>query len=132
MSALPPIATAKADISKPHVRFTAESTDMCDANRHVCFGPEADIVAAGTSLNDEVFACIVGLPRRRILFLAVLRRALRRVSCFCAAIWSARAGVAIAEVRLVLRSSLGRRSHDHSNDESGTYNDKIAHFAAPF
>jgi hypothetical protein len=42
MSALPPIATAKADLAKYRVRFTLES-GTCDAAAHVCYGPIADI-----------------------------------------------------------------------------------------
>jgi hypothetical protein len=38
MSALLPIATAKADF-----RALPPKPDVCGTNRHVCFGPEADI-----------------------------------------------------------------------------------------
>src|SRR5262245_14093878 len=48
MSALPPIATAKAD-----------EADMCGANRHVCFGPKADI-AVSYSIISSARACIDG------------------------------------------------------------------------
>ncbi len=43
MSALPPIATAKADSRAKVMSGLPPKADMCGANRHVCFGPKADI-----------------------------------------------------------------------------------------
>jgi hypothetical protein len=43
MSALPPIATTKADMREWSVCFSA---DMCSATAHVCFGPIADICSS--------------------------------------------------------------------------------------
>ena len=43
MSALPPIATAKADMPQMVMSALPPKADMCSANRHVCFGPIADI-----------------------------------------------------------------------------------------
>jgi len=43
MSALPPIATAKADMPQMIMSALPPKADMCSANRHVCFGPKADI-----------------------------------------------------------------------------------------
>ena len=43
MSALPPIATAKAGSRKEHVRFTPENGGVRCATRDVRFGPKADI-----------------------------------------------------------------------------------------
>ena len=46
MSALPPIATAKADMPQTLMSALHPKADMCGANRHVCFGPKADIQLA--------------------------------------------------------------------------------------
>jgi len=43
MSALPPIATAKADVPQMVMSALAPKADKCGANRHVRFGPIADI-----------------------------------------------------------------------------------------
>jgi hypothetical protein len=43
MSALPPIATAKADIVAMAMSALPPKADMCSATRDVCFGPKADI-----------------------------------------------------------------------------------------
>src|SRR5215468_1868415 len=43
MSALYPIATAKADIRKRSCLLYPRKADMCSARGHVCFGPIADI-----------------------------------------------------------------------------------------
>ena len=39
MSALPPIATAKADMPQMVMSALPPKADMCDATRDVCFGP---------------------------------------------------------------------------------------------
>jgi hypothetical protein len=44
MSALPPIATAKADMPQMVMSALPPKADMCGAIAHVCFGPIADIV----------------------------------------------------------------------------------------
>jgi N12 class adenine-specific DNA methylase len=44
MTALPPIATAKAKFRK--MSALPPKADMCGANRHVCFGPIADMCSA--------------------------------------------------------------------------------------
>jgi hypothetical protein len=43
MSALPPIATAKADMPQMIMSALHPIADMCSALAHVCFGPKADI-----------------------------------------------------------------------------------------
>ena len=43
MSALPPIATAKADFRTRVMSALPPKADMCGATSHVCFGPIADI-----------------------------------------------------------------------------------------
>src|SRR5262245_27732565 len=43
MSALPPIATAKADMPQMVMSALLPKADMCGALVHVCFGPKADI-----------------------------------------------------------------------------------------
>jgi hypothetical protein len=43
MSALPPIATAKADMQQTVMSALYSKADMCGAVPHVCFGPIADI-----------------------------------------------------------------------------------------
>jgi hypothetical protein len=43
LSALPPIATAKADMPHNVMSALPPKADMCGANRHVCFGPKADV-----------------------------------------------------------------------------------------
>src|SRR5262245_44275706 len=43
MSALPPIATAKADFPQTAMSALPPKADMCSALAHVCFGPKADI-----------------------------------------------------------------------------------------
>ena len=43
MSALPPIATAKADMPQMVMSALPPKADMCGAFIHVCFGPEADM-----------------------------------------------------------------------------------------
>ena len=43
MSALPPIATAKADMPQMVMSALPPKADMCGALVHVCFGPIADI-----------------------------------------------------------------------------------------
>jgi hypothetical protein len=50
MSALPPIATAKADMPQTVMSALAPKADMCSARGHVCFGPIADI---GARLNSK-------------------------------------------------------------------------------
>jgi hypothetical protein len=42
MSALPPIATAKADFRTRSCLLTPKA-DVCSALAHVCFGPKADL-----------------------------------------------------------------------------------------
>jgi hypothetical protein len=46
MSALPPIATAKADFRKKAMSALPPKADMCGAARDVCYGPKADIPGA--------------------------------------------------------------------------------------
>jgi hypothetical protein len=43
MSALLPIATAKADIPQMVMSALPPKADMCSAKHHFCFGPETDI-----------------------------------------------------------------------------------------
>jgi len=43
MSALPPIATVKADMPQMVMSASPLKADMCGANHHVPFGPKADI-----------------------------------------------------------------------------------------
>jgi hypothetical protein len=43
MSALPPIATAKADVCPRSCSALPPKADVCSALAHVCFGPKADI-----------------------------------------------------------------------------------------
>ena len=43
MSALPRIATAKADMPQMVMSASPLKADMCGANHHVPFGPKADI-----------------------------------------------------------------------------------------
>ena len=49
MSALPPIATAKA-IPQKAMSALPPKADMCGALAHVCFGPKADIPGDSTRL----------------------------------------------------------------------------------
>jgi len=51
MSALHPIATAKADMPQMVMSALPLKADMCSANRHVCFGPKADILTLPTSAS---------------------------------------------------------------------------------
>jgi hypothetical protein len=46
MSALPPIATEKADMPQMVMSALPPKADMCGALADVCFGPKADIGAA--------------------------------------------------------------------------------------
>jgi hypothetical protein len=48
MSALPPIATAKADMPQKVMSALPPRADMCSALAHVCFGPIADIRRSST------------------------------------------------------------------------------------
>jgi hypothetical protein len=43
MSALPPIATAKADMPQMVMSALPPKADMCSAFIYVCFGPKADV-----------------------------------------------------------------------------------------
>ena len=43
MSALPPIATEKADMPQTVMSALPPKADMCSAASDVCFGPKADI-----------------------------------------------------------------------------------------
>jgi hypothetical protein len=43
LSALPPIATAKADMPQTVMSALPPIADMCSALADVCFGPKADI-----------------------------------------------------------------------------------------
>jgi hypothetical protein len=45
MSALPPIATAKADMPQMVMSALPPKVDMCSALAHVRFGPKADIAS---------------------------------------------------------------------------------------
>ena len=47
MSALPPIATAKADMPQTVMSALPPKADMCGALAYVGFGPEADITDNG-------------------------------------------------------------------------------------
>ena len=49
MSALAPIATAKADSHKTVMSALPPKADICSALAHVCFGPIADIALAKIS-----------------------------------------------------------------------------------
>src|SRR5262249_47697972 len=67
MSALPSIATVKADIRKWSCLLYPATADMCAANHHVCFGPIADIATSrqtnklGRSFPfDHTFFCVAG------------------------------------------------------------------------
>jgi hypothetical protein len=53
MSALHPIATAKADMPQMVMSALPSKADVCGANRHVCFGPKADIQIACPRISDE-------------------------------------------------------------------------------
>ena len=54
MSALPPIATAKADFPQTVVSALPPKADMCSALAHVCFVPIANsFTAAKRSLFDH-------------------------------------------------------------------------------
>jgi hypothetical protein len=54
MSALPPIATAKADFTQTVMSALPPKADMCSATRDVRFGPKADSCgAAKRSLFDH-------------------------------------------------------------------------------
>jgi len=44
MSASPSIATVKADMPQMVMSALPPKADVCSANRHVCFGPKADIL----------------------------------------------------------------------------------------
>jgi hypothetical protein len=46
MSALPPIATEKADMPQMVMSALPPKADMCGALADVCFGPKADICSA--------------------------------------------------------------------------------------
>jgi hypothetical protein len=61
MSALPPIATAKADFTQSVMSALPPKADMCDAARDVRFGPIADI------------AGLIRSPRRRVAAEATAR-----------------------------------------------------------
>src|SRR6185437_7491941 len=59
MSALPPTATAKADMPQMVMSALPPKADVCGANRHVRFGPKADIAprryrAATLALADRL------------------------------------------------------------------------------
>jgi hypothetical protein len=51
MSALPPKATAKADMPQMVMSALHPIADMCSARGHVCFGPIADI-KEGLQINE--------------------------------------------------------------------------------
>ena len=59
VSALLPIATAKADICPEGMSVLDLKADMCGAVPHVCFGPIADI----TALLNDVAISVAGYPR---------------------------------------------------------------------
>jgi hypothetical protein len=52
MSAIPPIATAKANFRKKAMSALPPKADMCSALAHVCFGPKADSCSAAKSYGD--------------------------------------------------------------------------------
>ena len=54
MSALPPIATAKADMPQMVMSALPPKADMCGAFIHVCFGPIADIQEFGSVLPHYI------------------------------------------------------------------------------
>src|SRR5262245_16510831 len=58
MSALPPIATAKADFPQTAMSALPPKADMCGANGDVCFGPIADI-----SVNRLLHSHATGMLR---------------------------------------------------------------------
>jgi hypothetical protein len=56
-SALPPIATAKADFPQTVMSALPLKADMCGALAHVCFGPEADIERTERKLLAQLVSC---------------------------------------------------------------------------
>jgi hypothetical protein len=61
MSALPPIATAKADMPQKVMSALPPKADMCSANRHVCFGPIADTLRPGSDIGMFIGSDLVAL-----------------------------------------------------------------------
>jgi hypothetical protein len=59
MSALPPIATAKADSRNGSCLLYPPKADMCGALTHVCFGPIADIGMFGWHIRCTAKAGVV-------------------------------------------------------------------------
>jgi hypothetical protein len=57
MSALLPIATAKADSREKSCPLYPPKADVCDANCHVCFGPKADMTASFNHLVGSPEQC---------------------------------------------------------------------------
>jgi hypothetical protein len=54
MSALPPIATAKADTPQMVMSALTPKADMCGATRNVGSGPEADICSAKNHMEMRI------------------------------------------------------------------------------
>ena len=54
VSALPPIATAKADLSQTAMSALPPKADMCGALAHVRYGPIADI----GQLSDQLIGAV--------------------------------------------------------------------------
>ena len=66
MSALPRIATAKADIGKPSGLLYPPKADICSAQAHVCFVPEADTRhSKNSSEAEEISDCLA--PRHHVV-----------------------------------------------------------------
>jgi hypothetical protein len=59
-SALPPIATAKADFPQTVMSALLPKADICSAQAHVRFGPIADIARhlVGVDLNSSAEGCL--------------------------------------------------------------------------
>src|SRR5215510_14941450 len=69
MSALSPIATAKADFRKGPMSASPSKADMCSATGHVCFGPKADVITTvGLTLLPK-FLCIFPVLTIKIFWL---------------------------------------------------------------
>ena len=89
MSALPPIATKKADIEIYGMSALPPKADMCGAQARVCFGPKADTQSAllGFQTNTAVRGRITLHVRELIIpFLAVERNKVADLSSFPRAI----------------------------------------------
>jgi len=78
MSALPPIATAKADMPQMVMSALSPKVDMCGATSNVGYGPKGDTAADSVTPSDKIHHGAAGRVRSRADFVSLDAATARR------------------------------------------------------